>query len=78
MVLFPSVQAEAQKELDQVVGAGRMPEWSDRDELPYVRACVEESLRCYTTPFLQTENVLTSYSRDANDTHSGCSSLFIE
>jgi len=44
--MFPKVQEEAQKEIDRVVGTERMPTWSDRDELPYVRGVVEESLRC--------------------------------
>ncbi|KAH8721733.1 cytochrome P450 [Ilyonectria robusta] len=38
MVLFPDVQAKAQKELDAVIGSGRLPTWDDRAELPYIRA----------------------------------------
>lgn len=46
MVLFPEVQKEAQKELDKVIGTNRFPEWSDVSDLPYVRSCVKEILRC--------------------------------
>lgn len=39
------VQNEAQKELMTVVGANRLPSYSDLPNLPYVRACVKEMLR---------------------------------
>ncbi|EKG12913.1 Cytochrome P450 [Macrophomina phaseolina MS6] len=35
----------AQRELDEVVGRERLPGFADRESLPYVRACVEETLR---------------------------------
>lgn len=46
MALFPKVQEKAQKEIDRVIGSKRMPTWSDRADLPYVRAVLEETLRC--------------------------------
>lgn len=46
MVLFPEVQKRAQAEIDLLVGSDRMPTWEDRDSLPYIRGCVEETLRC--------------------------------
>lgn len=46
MVLYPDVQQKAQEELDAVVGSERLPTWEDRENLPYIRAIVEESLRC--------------------------------
>lgn len=46
MAIFQDVQKKAQSELDRVVGSGRLPEWSDREKLPYIRGVVEESLRC--------------------------------
>ncbi|EXJ69172.1 uncharacterized protein A1O5_08107 [Cladophialophora psammophila CBS 110553] len=52
MVLFPKVQEEAQREIDEVVGSERMPTWSDREKLPYVRGVVEESLRWFPTTLL--------------------------
>ncbi|EXJ71840.1 uncharacterized protein A1O5_04341 [Cladophialophora psammophila CBS 110553] len=45
MLLFPEVQAEAQRELDRVVGCSRMPTWDDRPNLAYIRGIVEETLR---------------------------------
>jgi len=45
MVLNPEVLKKAQGELDRVVGKGRLPEFSDRDNLPYTDAVVKEVLR---------------------------------
>ncbi|KAK0309651.1 hypothetical protein LTR82_015140 [Friedmanniomyces endolithicus] len=44
-VLFPSVVAKAQRELDSVVGKNRLPTFEDRDDLPYIQAVVKEVLR---------------------------------
>ena len=44
MTLFPQVQNEAQKAVDQVCH-GRLPEYSDFDNIPYVHALVRECLR---------------------------------
>ena len=48
MLAYPEVQKKAQEELDSVVGRGRMPTFADRDSLPYIQACVRESLRWKT------------------------------
>ncbi|KAM5341972.1 hypothetical protein ACJ41O_015003 [Fusarium nematophilum] len=45
MILFPDVQDRARKEVDDVVGHDRLPEWSDRANMPYIRGCQEETLR---------------------------------
>ena len=45
MALNPGVVEKAQEELDRVVGKDRLPEFSDRDDLPYVDAVVKELLR---------------------------------
>ncbi|KAG6901348.1 hypothetical protein C0995_013207 [Termitomyces sp. Mi166 len=45
MLHFPSVMRKAQAELDHVVGLNRMPEFDDKDSLPYVKAVVNETLR---------------------------------
>lgn len=50
MVTYPEAQEKAQKELDSVVGRGRMPTFTDRDSLPYIQACVRESLRWKSAP----------------------------
>ena len=40
---------KAQKELDRVVGSERLPQLSDREDLPYVSALIKELLR-WTCP----------------------------
>ena len=45
MVLYPSTQAKAQKEVDELIGANRLPEFSDRPSLPYLECVVQESYR---------------------------------
>ena len=46
MALFPDAQAEAQAELDRIIGSERMPMIQDFDSLPYIRCVIKESLRC--------------------------------
>ncbi|KAK7694473.1 hypothetical protein QCA50_001659 [Cerrena zonata] len=48
MVTNPEAQKKAQEELDNVIGRDRMPTFADRDSLPYIQACVRESLRWKT------------------------------
>lgn len=45
MLHFPNVRKKAQDELDTVIGTERMPEYKDREFLPYVRAVMNETLR---------------------------------
>lgn len=45
MVCYPEVQEKARKELDAVIGPGRMPTFEDRARLPYIAAIVKECLR---------------------------------
>ena len=45
MTLFPEVQRKAQEEIERVVGNDRLPGFDDRENLPYVDACVKEALR---------------------------------
>nr|BAK09388.1 cytochrome P450 [Postia placenta] len=45
MTLYPEVQNKAQAELDSVVEAGRLPDYGDRDKLPYIDALIKEVLR---------------------------------
>ncbi|OSX64689.1 hypothetical protein POSPLADRAFT_1134235 [Postia placenta MAD-698-R-SB12] len=45
MTLYPEVQNKAQVELDSVVEAGRLPDYGDRDKLPYIDALIKEVLR---------------------------------
>ncbi|KAJ8081845.1 hypothetical protein PM082_007691 [Marasmius tenuissimus] len=44
MVLYPQVQAHAQKELDSLLD-GRLPDFPDENSLPYITAVVKEVLR---------------------------------
>ena len=45
MTLHPDVQRRAQAELDAVVGPNRLPEHSDKPNLPYIEAIYKEVLR---------------------------------
>lgn len=45
MVQNPDVLAKAQKEIDTVIGNDRLPNLSDRDNLPYVNCVFDECLR---------------------------------
>lgn len=45
MVLNPEHQARAQREIDSVIGSGRLPEFGDRPSLPYVECILQETLR---------------------------------
>ena len=45
MALYPEVQRRAQEELDEVVGQGRFPDFSDSDALPYINAVAKETMR---------------------------------
>jgi len=40
--MFPEVQNKAQEEMDRVVGRERMPSIEDIDNLPYLRAVINE------------------------------------
>ncbi|PSR77912.1 hypothetical protein PHLCEN_2v7654 [Hermanssonia centrifuga] len=45
MTLYPDVLARAQKEIDEVVGRERMPNFDDEGSLPYINALIKEVLR---------------------------------
>lgn len=45
MALCPEVQRKAQAEVDAIVGKDRLPNFLDRESLPYVNAIVKELLR---------------------------------
>lgn len=52
MCIYPEVQAEAQAELDAVIGTDRMPEFADRDRLPYINALIWEISRWQPVGFV--------------------------
>ncbi|KAH7252841.1 cytochrome P450 [Fusarium tricinctum] len=45
MALNPEVMKKGQEELDRVVGNGRLPQWEDEQNLPYIRCMIKETLR---------------------------------
>ncbi|KAF9468288.1 cytochrome P450 [Collybia nuda] len=45
MITHPHVLAKAQEEIDSVVGTSRLPDFSDRKNLPYLEAVLTEALR---------------------------------
>ena len=45
MCHYPEVQAKAHAELMAVVGTDRLPDFSDRVNLPYINAIILEVLR---------------------------------
>ena len=45
MVLYPAAQAQAQAQLDSVIGTNRLPEFDDTSSLPYIEAILMETLR---------------------------------
>ncbi|KAK7460409.1 hypothetical protein VKT23_009130 [Stygiomarasmius scandens] len=47
LVRHPEVQKRAQVELDGVVGTKRLPDFQDRENLPYIDAILQETQRIY-------------------------------
>ncbi|PUU80910.1 cytochrome P450 [Tuber borchii] len=45
LLAFPDVLKKAQEEVDRVCGTSRLPTLDDRDQMPYIEACVNEVLR---------------------------------
>ncbi|EJD00109.1 cytochrome P450 [Fomitiporia mediterranea MF3/22] len=51
LVLDPVIQARAQAELDTVIGKNRLPDFTDRESLPYIQCIIMEAFRWgATTP----------------------------
>ncbi|KAL5363253.1 cytochrome P450 [Aspergillus floccosus] len=48
MALFPDVQRKAQEEIDRVTGGNRLPDYQDRENLPYINAMIKESVRWHS------------------------------
>ena len=48
IMLHPAVLRKAHAELDAVVGPHRLPEFGDKDSLPYVNAVIKESMRWHS------------------------------
>ena len=45
MVHHPDIAKKAQEEIDRVVGSNRLPNFEDRDNLPYVEGVLRETYR---------------------------------
>lgn len=45
MITHPDVQRKAQEELDKVIGRDRLPDFEDKEALPYIDALYKEVLR---------------------------------
>ena len=62
MTLYPDAMRKAQAELDVVVGRDRLPTFEDKDNLPYIRAIIKETLRWRPTGPFGTFHPANSYS----------------
>lgn len=45
MMLHPEVQAQTQAEIDAVISAHRLPDFSDEEKLPFVHCVIAETMR---------------------------------
>lgn len=45
MLVFPEVLKKAREEIDRVIGRDRQPDFEDMENLPYLQACIKETLR---------------------------------
>ena len=45
MALRPDIQKKAQEEIDRVVGSRRLPDFNDRESMPYTDAIYHEVIR---------------------------------
>jgi hypothetical protein len=68
MVLYPDAQKKAQEEIDRVIGPHRLPNFEDRQSLPYVEAVYREVQRWHplvpfgtSSPVLVSTVMLTAY-----------------
>jgi len=66
MMSNPVALEKARKEIDEVVGVDRMPTWEDEVRLPYVVACIKETLRRRPTLTMS-----VPHSNDEDDTYQG-------
>ncbi|KAJ3965533.1 cytochrome P450 [Lentinula raphanica] len=45
MIQYPECQKKAHQELDCIIGRNRLPDFADRDTLPYIEAILHETMR---------------------------------
>ncbi len=51
MLLHPEVYQKAREEIDSVVGQDRLPDFEDRDHLPYLECVMKEVFRYAYAPW---------------------------
>lgn len=61
MLLNPKVQAQAQAEIDSVIGKDRLPSIADKPELPYIRSILAETYRWSPAAPLGRFSTLTTF-----------------
>jgi len=59
MVLHPESQTKAQAELDKIIGRYRLPDFTDKDNLPYINAIIKEVMRLFPVAPLGVPHVVT-------------------
>ena len=64
MVLHPNVYKKAQAEIDHVVGPERLPDFEDREQLPYLDCVLKEVFRYATSFCSQVERAPISSTSD--------------
>lgn len=62
MILYPEAQKKAQEEINRVIGSGRLPDYADREKLPYVEAFYREAMRWHPTTPLRMCHLFIKYS----------------
>jgi hypothetical protein len=62
MTLYPDVYRTAQSEIDRVVGPDRLPNFQDREYLPYLDSVFKEIFRCVIVIFNSWISLLTHVS----------------
>ncbi|KAH6916316.1 cytochrome P450 98A3 [Coprinopsis sp. MPI-PUGE-AT-0042] len=60
LAMYPDVQRKAQMELDAVIGAHRLPNSQDIENLPYIQAIMKEGARWHTVVPLSLPRATTS------------------
>jgi hypothetical protein len=53
MLLNPECQIKAQEEIDGVVGTDRLPDFTDRESLPYLECLLQETQRYACLSFME-------------------------
>ena len=78
LIAFPEAQRKAHEELDRVIGSDRAPLWEDLEDLPYIRALVNEVARFrpiapliprYTIEDFMVCHIFNNTSVDAHHSH---------